>query len=101
MNKKSEIKIKDVLIDLKTSIDSLNSKAEILFKPGRIFIVSFMSGIARGVGTALGLTVIMAILIAVLSSVVPHMIQMPVIGRYIAELVQIVEGYLDKGVLPK
>lgn len=53
----------------------------------RIAWVSFFSGILSGLGTAIGATVVLALLLYILSrlEVVPH------IGRFISEIVKIVQ----------
>lgn len=50
---------------------------------------NFLAGISRGVGVGIGVTFITAILIIVLQKIVT--LNIPVIGEYIAEIVEIVE----------
>lgn len=57
--------------------------------PLRLVYVSFVSGVARGLGLALGFTVLGAIVIYVLQRVVA--LNLPVIGQIIADLIQIVQ----------
>lgn len=63
-------------------------------KPARFMFLNFLAGIMRGLGMALGMTVIFALLLIVMSK----MINIPVIGFYVAEIIKIVEGYLNTGI---
>ncbi|MBE3586675.1 MULTISPECIES: DUF5665 domain-containing protein [Desulfofundulus] len=65
---------------------------ELLEQPGRLLYVNFLSGLARGVGIAVGFALLGAILIAVLQRLV--MLNLPVIGGFIAEIVAIVQTRL-------
>lgn len=90
MNKKRNIVLKKVdkynhnsiektLLDINTLIG--NRK--------RLFITNLMSGIARGVGIGIGVTLITAIIISFLQKIVT--LNIPVIGEYISDIVQIVQ----------
>jgi len=57
--------------------------------PLRLVYVSFISGMARGLGFALGFTVLGALVIYVLQRIVA--LNLPGIGRVIAELIRIVQ----------
>ncbi len=50
---------------------------------------NLLAGIARGVGIGIGVTIITAILIILLQKIVT--LNIPVIGEYIADIVEIVE----------
>lgn len=60
-------------------------------KKRRIFI-SFANGIARGFGMAIGFTILGALAIYLLRQIV--MLNLPIIGDFIAELVKIVQDSL-------
>lgn len=62
---------------------------QLLEKPGRFFYLNFMSGMIRGLGMAIGFTILGALILYILQSVVKA--NLPVIGRFIAEIVRIVE----------
>ena len=62
---------------------------ELSNKPGRLIWLNFLSGLSRGFGTAIGFTVLSAIALYVLKEVVQ--LNLPGIGRYIADIVKIVE----------
>lgn len=57
--------------------------------PLRLAYVSFISGVARGLGLALGFTVLGAVVIYVLQRIVA--LNLPVIGQLIADLIRIVQ----------
>ena len=61
----------------------LSSKKEIIIR-------NFLAGIFRGVGIGIGVTVITAILIMILNKIVA--LNIPVIGKYVTDIVEIVES---------
>ena len=80
-------KIDRLILELEKSnlqelIFILGSRKEILKR-------NFIAGISRGVGIGIGVTIITAILIVVLEKIVTFNI--PVIGKYVADIVEIVE----------
>lgn len=54
-----------------------------------IIVRNFIAGIFRGIGIGIGVTVITAILIILLQKIVT--LNIPIIGEYIADIVEIVE----------
>lgn len=58
----------------------------------RRLFVEFLGGIARGIGFSLGFSVLGALLIYALRNIA--LANLPVIGRFLAELVRIVENNL-------
>lgn len=61
----------------------LGSKKEIIFR-------NLYAGIFRGVGIGIGVTIISAILVIVLQKIVT--LNIPIIGEYIADIVDIVQN---------
>lgn len=57
----------------------------------RIFF-EFLSGIARGIGFSIGFSILGALLLYILRNIA--LTNLPVIGRFLAELVRIVENNL-------
>lgn len=81
------------------NIDKLNRKLEeknfqelmdILGDKREIFKRNFWAGVSRGVGIGIGVTIITALLIIILEKIMT--LNIPVIGRYIADIVEIVES---------
>ncbi len=84
---------------LNRNIDKLNQKLEeknleeifyILGSRREIFRRNFWAGVGRGVGIGIGVTIITAVLIIVLKKIVA--LNIPIIGRYIADIIDIVEN---------
>lgn len=55
----------------------------------RLFIINFIAGVAKGFGQAIGFTILAAVVLALLFS----WVDLPIIGRYIAKLLNIVQQY--------
>ena len=91
-------KKEDLLI---TQIDNLNKNllenniidiAGLLGNRKKLFITNLVAGISRGMGIGIGVTAVTAILIKVLQKIV--MLNIPVIGEYVADIVNIVQKTL-------
>ena len=89
---------KKVLTELNRKLDKLNyifSKnnvidlIEILGDRKKLFFRNVFSGIGKGIGIGIGVTVITAILVILLQKIVT--LNIPVIGEYISDIVDIVE----------
>ena len=105
---------KQLLKQEKTLLESLNSRVgklamamertrideytSMLTRPWRFFFFNFVVGIFRGLGMAVGFTLIAAVVIYVLSKLLTSMVDMPIIGMYIAELVKFVNQYMNQGI---
>ncbi|NLW17516.1 MAG: hypothetical protein GX033_07755 [Firmicutes bacterium] len=66
----------------------------LLNRPWRLMWVNFLAGLARGVGIAIGGTLLAALVFILLNRLA--ILNLPVIGDFIAELVKIVQGQLAK-----
>ncbi len=67
---------------------------DLLNKPWRLLWINFISGIARGLGIAIGFAILGAIILLVLQQLVK--LNLPVIGGFIADIVNIVQQQLQK-----
>lgn len=67
--------------------------SQLLGNKKRLIITNFIAGISRGVGIGIGVTLISAILVIILKKIVT--LNIPVIGEYITDIVDIVDrdGY--------
>lgn len=65
---------------------------QLLEKPSRLIFLNFLGGLARGFGIAIGLTVIASLFLILLTKLAE--LNLPVIGRFIADLVRIVNANL-------
>ena len=89
---------KNIIQELNKKIDNINyvlSKnrvldlVELLGNKKELFLRNIWSGIAKGIGIGIGVTLITAVLIAILQKIVT--LNIPIIGEYIADVVDIVE----------
>jgi hypothetical protein len=62
-------------------------------RPFRLFYLNLLSGVARGIGIALGFTVFAATILIILRWL--GALDLPLIGKYIAELVRVVQFQLE------
>lgn len=62
---------------------------EIINNPKRLLIVNFVGGLARGLGMAIGFTLLAGIVVYFIQ----QLVDLPLIGEYIAELLNIIENY--------
>lgn len=69
----------------------LNSYVEMMGKPWRWFFLNIWGGIGRGIGMAIGFTILGAVLFLVLQQIV--MWNLPIISNFIAEILDMVEGF--------
>lgn len=71
----------------------ISQYTELLYSPWRLIWRNILFGAARGVGIALGFTFFAATIIYVLQGL--GALNLPIIGDYIAEIVQIVQNQLE------
>nr|WP_092068077.1 DUF5665 domain-containing protein [Dendrosporobacter quercicolus]NSL46928.1 hypothetical protein [Dendrosporobacter quercicolus DSM 1736]SDL69607.1 hypothetical protein SAMN04488502_101580 [Dendrosporobacter quercicolus] len=62
---------------------------DLLQRPARLIFINFVAGLARGLGIAIGATLIFAVLVDLLRRMI--VLNIPGIGNFIADIVQIVE----------
>lgn len=65
---------------------------ELLNRPGRMFYINFFAGVARGLGMAVGFTILGALVVYTLQRL--QVLNLPVIGEFIADIVKIVQNNL-------
>ncbi len=90
--KKKKIKILQLSVDKLTNMleeSNVHEWMYILGSKKEIIIRNLTAGIFRGVGIGIGVTIITAILIILLQKIVT--LNIPIIGEYIADIVDIVE----------
>ncbi|NLJ56926.1 MAG: hypothetical protein GX334_07775 [Firmicutes bacterium] len=87
-------KLLDKLAELSQRLEKFNLAGylEQLNNPRRYLMVNFVGGLVRGVGIALGMTLLGAFVLYILQKLV--VLNLPLIGDFIAELVRIVLVYL-------
>lgn len=89
---------KKIYMMLNNSIEKLNKAIQdgniheltyILGNKKEIIKRNFLAGIFRGIGIGMGVTIITALLVIILQKIVT--LNIPIIGEYIADIVEIVE----------
>lgn len=68
---------------------------ELLENPRRLLWLNFLIGLSRGFGTAIGFTVLAALVLYFLQQMI--VLNIPVIGSFIADIVAIVQAQLKVG----
>ncbi len=76
---------------------NLAAFADLWLRPRRMLWLNFLAGLARGFGIAIGLTLVAASFLSILGRLAA--LNLPVIGRFIAEIVRLVNEQLH--VLPR
>ena len=83
---------------LRNQVEELNKKiedakvkeyVELMGNTKKLLWKNFISGIAKGVGTAIGFTILGAIVLIILRKIV--LLNIPVIGKYLKDILDIVE----------
>lgn len=90
-----ELKAKIEQLSVAMEKMKLAEYVELLNRPLRLMYINFIAGLARGVGIAIGFTLLGAILIYSLQRLA--ILNLPVIGGVIADLVRIVQLQLNLG----
>ena len=78
----------------------IDEYTSMLTRPWRFFFINFLAGIFRGVGLVIGMTIVAAIVFYILAKVLVSMVDLPLIGNYIAEISAFVNQYIEQG-LPR
>jgi len=68
-----------------------------LTRPWKFFMVNLGAGIFRGFGIAVGFTLVFALVIYILTMVLSRMIDLPIIGYWAAQFIELVNTYLKEG----
>lgn len=68
---------------------------EMFDNPRRLLYVNFLIGVARGFGSAIGFTILAALVLYFLQQII--ILNIPVIGEFIAQIVAIVQAQLNVG----
>lgn len=70
--------------------NNLLDLAELLGNRKELLIRNLISGISKGIGIGIGVTILTAVLVILLQNIVK--LNIPVIGEYITDIVEIVEN---------
>lgn len=66
---------------------------ELLNNPRKLLVMNFLLGIVRGIGMGIGFTLLTALFVYLLVYVLRGWVDLPYIGRIIADLIDIIENY--------
>jgi hypothetical protein len=66
-------------------------------EPWRYILFTFANGIAWGLGMALGMSLVLGIVVYILTHILTQMINFPVIGQYVGELMKVLDAYIKQG----
>ncbi len=93
-NKELNKKILNKLEELSDKVQgrTIAEYVEMIRSPRRMIVINFIAGLARGFGIAIGATLLAAMFLFILFRLAQ--LNLPVIGRFIAELVVIVNSFL-------
>lgn len=64
----------------------------------KLFYANFVAGLGRGLGMAVGMTLIFGLVVYATTKLLARIVSLPVIGNFVAELVQYVNLYMQKGI---
>ncbi len=94
MDKNTENKILKKLDNINEKLQgiTLAEYTEMIKSPGRMIWINFVAGLARGLGIAIGATVLGAVFLIILIKI--GQLNLPVIGKFIAKIIKVVEAYL-------
>jgi len=87
-----EEKVETLAIQMKNMVTSeYQEVVAALRNPMRLVWVNFLIGLARGVGIFIGMTVFGAIIIAISAKLLGGVVDLPLIGKLIADLIESVK----------
>lgn len=94
-SKKRRPNLGDKLENLSRKMDNIRiaEYVEMNSNPKRLFLMNFLLGLVRGIGTGIGFTLLTGLIIALLVYVLRRWVDLPFIGKVIADLIEIIENY--------
>lgn len=79
---------------VKMESEQIAEYVQLMNRPRKLIVMNLISGISRGVGIVIGITLFTAFILYLLRAL--GALNLPIIGDYIADLVEIVEGELNR-----
>ena len=89
MNKEGIILKNLVKLNKTLTRNNILELAELLGNKRKLLVRNLITGISKGIGIRIGVTILTAIIVIILQKIVT--LNIPVIGEYIADIVEIVE----------
>ncbi|NLB53315.1 MAG: hypothetical protein GX808_10355 [Syntrophomonadaceae bacterium] len=95
--KSSQEKLARKIDELSVSMEKMRlaEYVQMLENPRRLLYINFLQGLSRGFGTAIGFTILAGIVLYFMQKII--LINIPVIGEFIADVVEIVQLQLRVG----
>ncbi len=90
---KTRLEKKIDLLSAKLENVKINSYIELMQDTKKLLLKNFLAGISKGIGMAIGFTILGAVLILILEKIVA--LNIPIIGKFVSDIVQIVEINLN------
>ncbi len=95
---KSEVTVKELAKRLKKRTASeFMELVEFLKSPRKLFFHNFLAGLVRGLGMAIGFTILGAIVVAIIILLLKKMVTIPLIGKFILNILDTIKDQLPKG----
>ncbi len=95
---KSDATVKDLAKRLKKRTASeFMELVEFLKSPRKLFFHNFFAGLVRGLGMAIGFTILGAIVVAIIILLLKKMVTIPLIGKFILNILDTIKDQLPKG----
>lgn len=67
------------------------------YHPWRYLFFSFLNAIVRGAGQVIGMTIVLAGIIFIITKILSQFVDFPLIGNYIAQILNLLDTYLKAG----
>lgn len=94
-SKKKKPNLGDKLDNLSRKMDNIRiaEYVEMNSNPKRLIFMNFLLGLVRGIGMGIGFTLLTGLIIALLAYILRSWVNLPFIGKLIADLIEIIENY--------
>ncbi|MDI6792737.1 MAG: DUF5665 domain-containing protein [bacterium] len=92
-----EEKLEKLAIQVRTLLSQeYYELVELIRNPVRLMWINLLIGLARGIGIFIGMTVVGALLLVVSAKLLSGIIDLPLIGRFVADLVDAVTTQMTR-----
>ena len=85
------------MLEQERLIEAIETVRRDKHQPWRYILFTFLNGLAQGLGVALGATIVLGMVIYILTLVLTKLINFPVVGYYVGELMKIMDAYIKQG----
>ncbi|AOY77383.1 DUF5665 domain-containing protein [Clostridium formicaceticum] len=94
-NRRKKPNLGDKLENLSRKMDNMRvaEYVELNSNPKRLIFMNFLLGVVRGIGMGIGFTLLTGLIVALLAYILRSWVNLPYIGKIIADLIKIIENY--------